>query len=235
MANASKELPAEEPKTIEASDVEQYLEQHPNFLLENPELLTKLNMQFTTGENTVSLIERQIDNLRQQNQKLHTQLNELIETARTNEKLFVQTRKLITQLSATNSKQDIVNILNEKLTSYFNVDACELILFSEQFNNLDNTRCVAETDAREVIEPIIEEQQMICGILRDNERDFLFNNLLNNGAEEIKSAAILPLNFEGKMLGIISLGSFKQDYFKTGSQTDLIDFITDIISERLSK
>ena len=58
-----------------------FLREHPEFLAQHPDLLTSLSLPHTvvgTGGKTVSLIERQIDVLRDKNRALEFQLAALI-------------------------------------------------------------------------------------------------------------------------------------------------------------
>lgn len=224
--NASK--PAVSP-TLEAEQVKEHLEKNPNFLLENPALLASINLNIAPGQNTSSLAQRQVDTLRKSNQELQNKLSNLIATAKKNEQLFSQTRKLITKISAAHSNSEILDLLNTCMTNYFNVDQCNVILFTEYFSDTNKAQLINKNDAKKTLDPIINNQQKICGQLRDEERQLLFST----ASENIRSAAIIPLIHNEKMLGIISLGSFQADYFRTGSQTDFIDFLTDIVSERL--
>jgi len=73
IANAETRL--NEP---DAEQVSAFLKQHPRFLGEHPELLTEIQLSHSSGS-AISLIERQVQVLRDQNQDLKTKLLELVD------------------------------------------------------------------------------------------------------------------------------------------------------------
>ena len=63
--------------------VAKYLRKEPNFLLEHPEILDQLNLPHESGQ-AVSLIEKQVQRLREQNRSLSRKLNQLVQVATDN-------------------------------------------------------------------------------------------------------------------------------------------------------
>ena len=71
--------------------VTRFLRQDPGFLEREPSLLKHLELNHASGS-AVSLIEKQVQYLRTQNQSLENQLNRLIQNAADNEKLMCRIR-----------------------------------------------------------------------------------------------------------------------------------------------
>ena len=65
------EAPSHAP--VAAQDVADYLRAHPNFLVQHPQLLSELSIPHETGA-TVSLVERQVGVLREENARQKKQL-----------------------------------------------------------------------------------------------------------------------------------------------------------------
>src|SRR5687767_3955104 len=78
-------LPSEE---LSDEAVAQHLQSHPDFFERQSTVLLKLRLphQRQSGQ-TVSLVERQVEVLRERNQGLERRLGELMEVARANEQL----------------------------------------------------------------------------------------------------------------------------------------------------
>ena len=64
------------------TSVEDYLKERPGFFERRPQLLATMKVQHPTTGQTVSLIERQVALLREQNRGLEEKLMELVEIAR---------------------------------------------------------------------------------------------------------------------------------------------------------
>ena len=67
--------------------VAKYLQQNPDFLEQEPSLLKHLELSHSSGP-AVSLIEKQVQYLRVENDSLEQRLNQLIQVASDNEKLM---------------------------------------------------------------------------------------------------------------------------------------------------
>ncbi|MGI9321752.1 MAG: DUF484 family protein, partial [Thiogranum sp.] len=80
-ANAESRI--EEPDT---EQVASFLGNHPDFFNSHPELLTEIRLSHATGK-AVSLIEKQVQVLRDQNQDLKNKLLELVDVAHDNDRL----------------------------------------------------------------------------------------------------------------------------------------------------
>ena len=77
--------------------VSSYLSQNPDFLEKQPSLLKHLELNHASGP-AISLIERQVQYLRQQNEALEQQHNQLIQVASDNEKLMHRLHQLTLEL-----------------------------------------------------------------------------------------------------------------------------------------
>ncbi|HEX2494400.1 MAG TPA: DUF484 family protein, partial [Steroidobacter sp.] len=62
--------------------IAEYLQEHLDFFERHGALLTKLKLSHPRGAAAISLIERQVQALRERNQALETRLRDLIEVAR---------------------------------------------------------------------------------------------------------------------------------------------------------
>src|SRR5690554_6019226 len=79
---------------VAAEDVVEFLSKNPEFFSNYPDLLGKIDIPHIGSGDAVSLVERQVQVLREQNQRARKQLHELIEIARQNEELARRMHKL---------------------------------------------------------------------------------------------------------------------------------------------
>ena len=70
----------------DAESVSRYLLTHPDFFLRHPDVLRQIQVPHGSG-NAVSLVEKQVSLLREQNEQTQKRLYDLIEIARQNEEL----------------------------------------------------------------------------------------------------------------------------------------------------
>ena len=94
-----------------------FLRQSPDFFLRHPSALSELSLPHESGE-AVSLIERQIDILRERNVTMRKRMNELLQAARMNDEIFAKTRSLNLALLEVDSWPE----LNEVLATHVLVD-----------------------------------------------------------------------------------------------------------------
>src|SRR5687768_1938188 len=75
---------------IDVAAVEAYLKAHPDFFEHHPHILALMQLTHTGTGAAVSLIERQVGLLREQNRAIERKLLELVQIARENERLSRQ-------------------------------------------------------------------------------------------------------------------------------------------------
>ena len=90
--------PQATPATLPAeAEVVSFLRANPTFLDRHPELLRQMSIPHASGD-AVSLLERQVTVLREDNQKLRRQFEELVGHARRNESLNKRVHALVLKL-----------------------------------------------------------------------------------------------------------------------------------------
>ncbi|MFQ5642811.1 MAG: DUF484 family protein, partial [Thiogranum sp.] len=198
---ASAETRINEP---DAEQVAAFLKQHPLFFTERPELLTTIQLSHASGS-AISLIERQVQVLREQNQDIKTKLLELVDVARDNDRLNERMHQMTLDLLQAGSLTDLLDSLENHLRNEFNADTITLHL-----PGLDEVR-QRETGAADLVvddtlkalfpAPFTDDKPQ-CGRLRQEQLDFLFQDQ----AAAIESAAVIPLGTYAEA-GLLSIGS----------------------------
>src|SRR5271166_2488571 len=87
------------PLALDDASVAEYLQTYPDFFERNDALLGKLRLpHLRDAGSTVSLVERQVEVLRERNQSLERKLKELLDVARANDQLADRIHRLSQRL-----------------------------------------------------------------------------------------------------------------------------------------
>ena len=96
-------------KSLNEKEVEQFLLLNPDFLSKNSHILNALEIVHETG-GAVSLIQKQVELLRENYNSTSNNLLGLIEIAKNNENIFLRTKDLILDQILTKNSIDIISL-----------------------------------------------------------------------------------------------------------------------------
>src|ERR1017187_7826863 len=114
-------------------NVAEYLQTYPDFFERNGTLLSKLRLPHLRDAGaTVSLVERQVEVLRERNQSLERKLKELVDVARANDALADRIHRLSQRLIRARDLLETINAVETSLREDFDAMHSVLILFLEQ-------------------------------------------------------------------------------------------------------
>lgn len=213
---------------LHADDVAAWLADHPQFFASRDALLADLVLPNATGD-AVSLVERQLAVLRDRNAELHRRLQQLMETARANHRIFERTLEITAALLDASDGADLVRRLAEGLRSGFDVDATAVrVVDLGALTGTLAADAVDATSAGEAVGSLLRPGQVFCGVLRDTELAFLFGP----GADRVASAAVMPVELPGGVV-VIALGSADADHFRPDMGTLFLRFLGDTLRQRL--
>lgn len=216
------------PDTAFEETLIDYLTRHPDFFVRHPVLLTKMEIAQPKGP-AVSLVERQLAVLREENQRLQRQLDGLITIAKENEQLNQRIHRLMISLSAVRSADEFFEHLYNLLQNEFNTDAVVVRLFGLPSPTLAGRREFVEYDAQvfALFESLLTTNKPVCGRLPSAQIEFLF------GKEKIISAVLIPLGIP-KPQGVLAIGSEEISRFHADMGTDLLKYMGELISQMLN-
>ena len=217
----------------EEETVAHFLQQNPEFFENHLPLLARLRLPHARGSSTISLVERQVEVLRERHAALEQKLADFVTVARANdavaEKLHRFTRRLLRAQSRESAIEQLEASLREDFDSFHSV----LVLIGEQDAVIPQrfVRLVSADDVNlKSFESLFTSGKPRCGQARDTQRDFLFAA----DAPDIGSVALVPLGEHGS-LGLLALGSTDRDRFHPGMSTDFLARMADLISDVLSR
>jgi len=103
---------------IVEAEVADYLKKHPDFFSKHLDILSSLNLPHQSGQ-AVSLVERQMQVLRQSNNDLKAQFSQLMDMASQNESHFENTKNLIIDLIYLHLNGGDLEALNQVFSANF--------------------------------------------------------------------------------------------------------------------
>jgi uncharacterized protein len=225
------------PEAITDDSVAEYLQTYPDFFERNGTLLGKLRLPHLRDAGaTVSLVERQVEVLRERNQSLERKLKELVEVARANDALADRIHRLSQRLIGARSMQETIAALESSLREDFDARNSVLVLFLEGARELEGAvgrflRAATPADAEiKSFDSLLQSGKPRCGQIRDAQRDYLFGK----DSVEIGSVALTPLGPKGAM-GILAIGASDAERFHPGMSTEFLSRIGELVTYALTR
>ena len=212
---------------ISAAEVEAYLSNNPEFFLARPELLADMVIPHATGA-AVSLVEKQIRVLREQNEQARKRLHELIEIAKLNEDLAHRMHHLVLTLIDADSPEQVFRTLYENLKRNFRAEQVVVKLFAQAADHAGAaTAEFVGTVAAEagLFKSLIEKRLPTVGMPALEQQAFLFGR---EGAA-IASVVLVPLR-GSDWGGVLAIGSHDPERFQQGMGVELLANMGEVLS-----
>ena len=229
----TQKLPSEEFQSeLSWEDaVSRYLEDHPDYFQRYPETLARILLPHETGGKAVSLIERQVQVLREQNQALQRQLRELVSNARENDVLSGRLHRYATAMLGCTSLDDVLDTTYDLLRQEFKLAAVVILLHGRPSQG-GRAELVPEDDKRlNTLFQQFHSGKPICG---GKFEDSLMSYLFSGRATEIKSTALIPLG-EKNPRGVLGLGTQDPYRFHPGMGTVYLTRLGEMLTHSLAR
>ena len=213
---------------LNASQVEAYLQQHPEFFHEHLNLLEQISIPHPSGT-AISLISKQLELFRSRHHEMENQLTALIEIARDNDASFIRMHKLtLALLEAATLEQAIAN-LDMVLADYFLTDFVAVRIIKHCPDSVITNLFIEP--GSENLQPFLKElasNQPKCGRPTLAQAKVLFGD----SAVDVKSCAIIPMIFT-ELDGILAIGSREEGRFHYSMGNLFLTQMGEIIGTRL--
>lgn len=220
-----------------------YLKTHPDFFLGHDDLLARLMLPHRAGK-AVSLIERQVSVLRNENRGLRRQLEDLVQIARSNEELIHRLQQLALRLLDCGDFATILHALEDSLQQDFHADAATLHLYSDPADRVAEyvgsqhflrVDVVGDDAARAGLQRLLTGGEPVCGALGAD----ILQRLFGERAAGIASTALLPLTLADaagsvRDIGLLAIGSGSNERFNAGMGTTYLRHLGELIARRLA-
>jgi len=215
--------------------IERYLALNPDFFERHQQLLSRMRLPHMRTGSTVSLVERQVEVLRDQKSDADRRLAEFIAVARANDGLAERIHRFTRRLMRAATPAAALTSIEASLREDFEAFNCVLLL-TAPVESLQNDyepflRKLPADDANiRTFEALLATGKPRCGQVRDSQRDFLFGP----EAASIGSVALVPLGENGSV-GLLVLGSAERERFHPGMSTEFLKRMGELITDALSR
>lgn len=209
--------------------VHRYLREHPDFFDQHPDVLQDLALSHASAPAT-SLIERQVSVLRQRNTELRNKLNQLLDNARENDRLFERTKRLVLSLIECEDLGDLVDALYFSFDKEFGIPHTRILLCGDEEMTSANTRQISAAEASARLGPHFRTARTQTGYLNTADIAYLFDV----DAPRIKSAALAVFGITDPM-GLIAIGHPSPSHYESGMGTLFLRHIADVFGSRVIK
>ncbi|MEM8844565.1 MAG: DUF484 family protein [Pseudomonadota bacterium] len=215
---------------IDPLAVKQYLLQHPEFFDEHTSLLSELEIKHDAGS-AVSLVERQVQLLREKNSSLEKKILHLIQVAQDNEILEEQLHRIARRLIEIDHNKNIVPIINDLLSNEFPSLQIRLGLYNvaSEYSLPAENKITTEDLDYVFYKQIIADNCRDCIFLRGKGLVDLFSKPV-----DVKSGVAIPL-CGNKNFGVLLMGSANENRFYEGMGTLFLEYLADLLSRKLKK
>ena len=209
-----------------------FLQAHPDFFERHPELVRRIQVPHDSGE-AVSLVEKQVAVLRQQNRHLERRLVDLMDVARSNDGLVDRMHHLALALLAAEDRHEVLSGIDSVLRERFGADEVVICLFgSDADENLAPARQVRPDDpGLQAFAKFLEGGKPRLGHLTDEQLEFLFGE---NREGRVGSAALLPIGPRARD-GMIAVGSRHKDHFSPTQGTVFLERLAELVAAALNR
>lgn len=212
---------------ISADMIAEYLRDNPGFFNEYPALLADIEVPHASG-GAISLVQKQLNVLREQNEQTRKRMHELIEIARQNEELARRMHQLALTLMDAAEPKDIFSTLYNNLKRNFRADRVAVRLFAGP--SFIDTYAGEEFVGRDIQEQslfksLIEKRIPLSGKLKRQQQVFIFGD----DGDVISSAVIVPLHGPD-WGGVLVIGSADPDKFQEAMGVELLANLGEVLS-----
>ena len=207
--------------------VADYLKNNLDFFVKNPKILAELKIPHDHG-GAISLVEKQLTVLREQNQETNKKIHELIEIATQNEELARRMHQLALTLIDADDPKDIFFTMYDNLKKNFHADRVIVRLFANPafIDSFPTDEFVGKESIEEsLFKRIIEKREPLSGKINHQQQVFLFGD----DGDDIASSVMIPLHGVG-WGGILAIGSFDAKRFQPGMGIELLANLGEILS-----
>lgn len=215
----------------EEESIAAYLQHNPDFFERHHAVLARLRLPHARGGSTISLVERQIEVLRDKHAAVEGKLAEFVRVARANDALADKLHQFTRRLLGARSRAAVIETVESSLRVDFDAIHSVLVLIGAQPDVTPQrfVRTVRADDPNlKSFETLFANGKPRCGQVRDSQRDFLFGA----DASHIGSVALVPLGEKGGV-GLLALGSTERDRFHPAMSTEFLARMADLIADAL--
>lgn len=211
---------------ITEADVRAYLALNPAFFETNSDILVGISVPHRSG-GLVSLVEKQIEVLREENNRLKQQIDNMITNAKQNELMYKRINALVMRLTLADDVQDVCRLIEEQIVDLFVVEIVNVTLFSKSQPAPESGGANVESEEQARLGTLLAAGQRSASApeLDEATTQALFGPIADN----VASCALIGLGENGEH-GLIAIGSFFEQRFSREMSTDYLDYLSEVLT-----
>jgi len=218
----------DQKKPFSDKEIIAFLNQNTDFFIRHPEQMEAIQVNNKNGTVT-SLINHQVNVLKDRNNHLKNKLSQLITYAEENEKIMSQIFELTLQLCQISHVANVTKHFGQFVKQSFESDMFKIVM--PAYENLESSQsvlCISEeSEFMSIFSEFMTNNTPICGRLRKEKLSYIFGRK----SEKIGSSVILPIGKNAEK-GLLVFASFDESRFNPDMSTDLLSKLTHILERK---
>jgi len=205
-----------------ATLVGDYLLKHPDFLNDHPHILERLNLSHQTAGNISSLIELQVERLRERHRYQQRQIDYLHQASEYDQDITLQVQAAALELVKADSIHSLYERLFKTCRDNFNVHDLNIFLFADKDPGFRQKKIYFESRGSGFLRMFTElfnRNKPLCDSLQQEYLQILFS-----GDEPVQSTLLIP-HIEKDYHLLFAFGSHRLNAYKQGYELKLIEFL----------
>lgn len=207
--------------------VSDFLQDNPDFFNRNNDLITSLRLN-DNHRGTVSLVERQQQQLRQKVHNLEDEITQLMSVANHNEQLFMLYSDLYLRLIDCQSAGELLDCLDQTTTELLSLSAFKLWLVNTDEASLTHS-CLSKNDCAGVMQNRLAHEDYYFGRLQASEQALIFSETCPG------SVVLMKLEHNEKTLGFLAISSKDAQHFDPRMDTLLLSQFKKLVAKLLQQ
>ncbi|MGL1956682.1 MAG: DUF484 family protein [Colwellia sp.] len=207
--------------------VSTFLQDNPDFFNRNNHLITGLRLA-DNNRGTVSLVERQQQQLREKIHGLEDEITQLMSVANHNEQLFILYSDLYLRLLDCTSTNELLDCLHQATTELLSLSAFKLWLVTD---NKSTIACkhdsIASNDCTGIMQNRLSDEDYYFGRLQQSEQQLIFSQSCTG------SVVLVKLIHHEQVLGFLAISSDDAHHFDPRMDTLLLSQFKRLVAKLL--
>lgn len=209
-----------------------FLQATPDFFLRHAQLLPHMEVPHDNGS-AVSLVERQMTLLREENAALRQQLDEQHEQGIRNDRSQKRLHEIVKSILNATDINIALQDLQDSLASLFQLEYSQVRLFADSKHPLENVerRYVHHSlSARKSLDDFTPSNTPVCSALNINQ----LRRIFADDADQVASNVFIPLR-KDLLYGFIALGSHEEGRYTADMKTDYLQRVSELVAISLAR
>lgn len=205
--------------------VTSYLQDNPEFFNRNNDLMTSLRLN-DEQRGSVSLVERQQQQLRQKVHGLEDEITQLMSVANHNEQLFVLYSDLYLRLLDCKSAEELLDCLHQTTTELLSLSAFKLWLVPAKAKDVTH-HSLSSNDCAGVMQNRLSNDEYYFGRLQESEQNLIFSQQCAG------SVVLIKLSHDEQVVGFLAISSKDAHHFDPRMDTLLLSQFKRLVAKLL--